>query len=56
VGENITLKMRYNLYKSIIHKHIGFFDLRENSPGILTAVLASEAQTLNGASTEKPIC
>ena len=39
-GENITLKMRETLYESIIKKHIGFFDDRDNSPGILTTVLA----------------
>ncbi len=52
VGENITLNMRFELYRGILKKHIGFFDQRENSPGVLTSVLASEAQVLNGASTE----
>lgn len=52
VGENITLNMRRALYYSIIKKHIGWFDNRDNAPGVLTATLASEAQVLNGASTE----
>ncbi len=43
IGENITLKMRYKLYSSIMRKHMGFFDKRENSPGVLTTTLANEA-------------
>ena len=35
-----------------MRKNIGWFDSRDNAPGILTSVLASEAQQLNGASTE----
>lgn len=42
VGENITLNMRSNLYKAIVKKDIGWFDNRENAPGVLTSVLASE--------------
>lgn len=52
IGENITLHIRENLYKSLVKKHMGWFDRRENAPGVLTSVLASDAQTLNGASTE----
>ena len=52
VGENITLNMRRALYAAIVKKNIGWFDARDNAPGILTSVLASEAQLLNGASTE----
>lgn len=52
VGENITLNIRKAMYESILKKHIGFHDSKDNAAGILTAALASEAQTLNGASTE----
>jgi len=52
VGENITLHVRHQLYQSLLKKHIGWFDARQNAPGVLTSVLASDAQTLNGASTE----
>lgn len=31
---------------------MGWFDQRDNAPGVLTSVLASDIQTLNGASTE----
>ena len=52
MGENITLNVRHTLYNSIVKKSIGWFDRRENAAGVLTTVLASEAQVLNGASTE----
>lgn len=43
VGENMTLKMRENLYAVFLRKHVGWFDERDNAPGVLTNVLASEA-------------
>ena len=43
VGENITLNIRNQLYQSLLKKNMGWFDLRENAPGVLTSVLASEA-------------
>ena len=52
VGENITLAMRSRLYKGYLTKHIGWFDNRDNAPGILTSALANDASILNGASTE----
>lgn len=52
MAENITLNMRSNLYRAIVKKDIGWFDNRENAPGVLTNVLASEVQKLNGASSE----
>lgn len=52
IGENITLAIRDSLYKSLLKKNMGWFDKRENAPGVVTSVLASDAQTLNGASTE----
>lgn len=52
VGENITFAMREKLYGALVKKNIGWFDLRENAPGVLNSVLASDVQALNGASTE----
>jgi ABC-type multidrug transport system fused ATPase/permease subunit len=52
VGENITINVRQKLYYSILKKNMGFFDDRENAPGVLNSVLASDVQALNGASTE----
>lgn len=52
VGENITLAMRSSLYKAYLTKHMGWFDNRDNAPGILTSALANDTSILNGASTE----
>lgn len=52
VGENLTKGVRQELYKSLVTKNVGWFDLKENAPGILTSSLASDVQSLNGASTE----
>ena len=52
IGENITLHIRQKLYGSILKKQMGWFDQRENAPGVLTSILASDVQILNGASTE----
>ena len=43
IGENVTLKIRKFLYTSILQKNIGWFDQKENSPGILSASMASDA-------------
>ena len=40
------------MYKSFLEKHIGWFDDRKNTPGVLTSVLASDVQSLNGVSSE----
>ena len=40
------------LYGSILSKHIGWFDEKDNAPGQLSTVLASDAQTINGVSAE----
>ena len=52
VSENITGGVRKDLYKSIIHKDIGWHDNRDNSAGIMTGTLASDVQLLNGVSSE----
>jgi ATP-binding cassette subfamily B (MDR/TAP) protein 1 len=52
LGETVTLKIRKNLYSSILSKSIGWFDVKENSPGQLATVLASDTQVINGVSTE----
>ena len=52
VSENITGKVRQDLYQSIMRKDIGWHDHRENSAGILTGTLASDVQLLKGVSSE----
>jgi len=52
-GENITMNVRINLYKSMLRKNLGWFDKRENSTGILTGVLSRDVGFLNAVSTEQ---
>ncbi|CDW80084.1 abc transporter family protein [Stylonychia lemnae] len=52
IGENVTANIRKGLYRKIIEKHQGWFDERDNAPGVLTSTLASDAQIINGVSTE----
>jgi len=44
--------MRYELYNAILGKNIGWFDLRENSVGVLTSSMASDTSLVNGVSSE----
>ena len=43
IGENVTLNIRRTLYRRIIEKHQGWFDERDNAPGVLTSTLSSDA-------------
>jgi ABC-type multidrug transport system fused ATPase/permease subunit len=52
LSEQVTYHMRYTLYDSILSKNIGWFDLRENSVGILSASMASDTSLVNGVSSE----
>ena len=52
IGENVTARIRRETYGKILEKHQGWFDDKENAPGTLTNVLGSEAQIINGASSE----
>lgn len=51
-SELVTFHMRYTLYDSILSKNIGWFDLRENSVGILSSSMASDTSLINGVSSE----
>jgi len=52
IGENVALNIRKKLYSSILEKDVGWFDDKNNSPGVLTSTLASDAQIINGVSAE----
>ena len=52
IGENVTLQIRKVFYSSILQKHMGFFDDKENSPGVISASMASDTQVINGFSAE----
>jgi len=46
------MKIRRQLYSKILSKHMGWFDEKENTPGVLSTTMASDAQTINGVSAE----
>ena len=48
----MTKELRKEIYSSLLKKHIGWFDLKENNTGALTEILSSDVYYLNGASTE----
>jgi len=52
LGENVTLKIRFDLYRSILRKNIGWFDEAGNSPSVLTSAMAEDTSIINGVSTE----
>jgi hypothetical protein len=37
------MKIRKQLYSKILSKHMGWFDEKENTPGVLSATMASDA-------------
>mmetsp|Transcript_6128 Transcript_6128/g.9828 ORF Transcript_6128/g.9828 Transcript_6128/m.9828 type:complete len:587 (-) Transcript_6128:1564-3324(-) len=49
---NVTEQVRSLLYKSIVEKHIGWFDNRDHSSGFLSQTLSESAAIINGTSTE----
>jgi len=42
VGENITINIRSHLYSNVLQKHMGWHDDSGNSPGVISAILASD--------------
>ena len=52
LGNTVTLQVRKILYGNVLEKHIGWFDERENSPSVLTSVIASDTALINGVSAE----
>lgn len=52
LAENVTLKIRKELYASILRKNIGWFDKQENSPAVLTSVMAEQTALINGVAAD----
>jgi len=52
LGNNVTLEVRKMLYSNIMQKNIGWFDDRENTPSVLTTIIASDTAVINGVSSE----
>jgi ABC-type multidrug transport system fused ATPase/permease subunit len=51
-GENLTFEVRSLLYKSLMHKQIGWFDRKDKAPGIISNILSEDITALNGLTTE----
>ena len=51
-GENLTYKLRVQLFLSYMSKHIGWFDNKNRAPGILSNILLEDISAVNGLTTE----
>ncbi|XP_062600445.1 ATP-dependent translocase ABCB1-like isoform X1 [Saccostrea cucullata] len=49
-GENLTMRLRQNCFRSLLRQDIEYFDDPKNSTGALTTRLATEAAEVQGAS------
>ena len=50
-GENVTFQIRYELFESLIHKQVAWFDRRSKAPGILSNMLSEDINNVLGLST-----
>ncbi|XP_069504348.1 ATP-dependent translocase ABCB1-like [Ambystoma mexicanum] len=48
-GENLTRRLRYESFKSLLRQEIGFFDDHKNAVGVLLTRLATDASQVKGA-------
>ncbi|EFA76459.1 ABC transporter B family protein [Heterostelium album PN500] len=53
IGEVLTYHLRYFSFRSIIRQEIGWFDMPQNSTGILTANLATDATLVQGMTSQR---
>ncbi|EFA76461.1 hypothetical protein PPL_10227 [Heterostelium album PN500] len=53
IGEVLTYHLRYFSFRSIIRQDIGWFDLPENSTGVLTNNLATDATLVQGMTSQR---
>ena len=51
-GEKLTVKLRDMYYRAVLRQEIGWHDLKDNAPGIVTAQLASEVNLIQALSGE----
>lgn len=49
VGERISAKVRSDLFESLMHQDISFYDKDENASGILTTRLAEDSRIMHKA-------
>lgn len=53
MGERLTRRIREMMFSAILRNEIGWFDFRENSSGLLTSRLASDATLVRGAIADR---
>lgn len=51
LGEILTNFYRREIYEKFLNLHIGFFDLKENSPGAMLTKLSSDTTKISGVAT-----
>ena len=51
-GENLTLNVRKELVRSILHKQLCWFDRENHAPGVISTIFAEDISLLNGMTTE----
>jgi len=47
VGAHLTRKLRGMAFNALLHKDMAFLDKKENSTGVLTTQLATDASQVN---------
>lgn len=47
MGNNVTWHIRQKLYRSIMEKHMGWFDERDHASSVLTTAMAEDTTKLN---------
>lgn len=52
LSENVTLRIRKEIYAAVLRKHIGWFDHQENSPTILTGLMSEDTSLINGVAAD----
>ena len=52
VGESVTARLRSDLFQSLMHRPVWFFDAPENNCGVLTTRLADDSRLIHKASGE----
>ena len=50
-GEILTSKYRKDIFEKFLNLHIGYFDIKENSPGALLTRLTSDTTKITGIAT-----
>ncbi|XP_017777603.1 PREDICTED: multidrug resistance protein 1B [Nicrophorus vespilloides] len=52
-GEKLVMRVRSDMFKTVLHQEIGWFDRKENGVGALCAKLSSEASSIQGATGQR---